>query len=391
MEESFLYVSQGKVYSKKPDQSPQPIESKFGQSLIDRAAQIQNRNAWKTQGSGARFMSGGMLWRQPDMDMEIPVVVNAISRGFHPGDFLYSLTTHEIGGVFCSRNKGADEQRLLHTADFRVGQLSSNPSQGKIACVIRAKTEAHIAVMNEDGTDLRELTQGDSLDVSPAWIPGSDDEVIFQSAGVARNEHGVPVGTSPSRIEKLNLTSGEISTLLEDEQRDFLSPRMDAAGDLYCISKPYQHPAPRFNPFRAALDLVLLPFRLLFALFQFINLFTMKYSGNTLVSSGGMRQKEMNMRQMLIMNNLAQANRAPVKSLWGKSDWQIPRSWTLIKRSPSGERQVIEEGVLTFDLIDGGALLLSDGSRIWLRGPHGTRKELHKAEFVSQVLAFDQE
>lgn len=391
MEESFLYVSQGKVYSKAADKPPQLIESKFGQSIIDRAAQIQNRNAWKTQGSGARFMSGGMLWRQPESEMEIPIVVNAISRGSQPGEFLYSLTTHEIGGVFCSRENGKDEQRLLHTADFRVGQLNSNPSDHRIACVIRAKTDAHIAIMNENGTDLREVTQGDSLDVSPSWVPGSQDEVIFQSAGVARNEHGMSVGTSPSRIEKLSLTSGEITTLLEDEQRDFLSPRMDAAGNLYCISKPYQHPHPRFNPLRAALDLLLLPFRLLFALFQFINLFTMKYTGNTLVSSGGMRQKEMNMRHMLIMNNLAQANRAPAKSLWGKSEWQIPRSWTLIKRSPSGETQVLEEGVLTFDLMEDGALLLSDGAGIWSRQVDGSKKELAKAQFISQVLAFPEQ
>ncbi len=388
MDESFLYISQGRVYATKPGQPPQLIESKFGQSILDRAAQIQNRNAWKTQGSGARFMSGGLLWRQPNLEMEIPVVVNAISKGSRSGEFLYSLATHEIGGVFRSCDNGADEKRLLHTSDFQVGQLASRDSDRRIACVIRAKAESHLAVMNEDGSDLREVTQGDSLDLSPAWVPGANDELIFQSAGVARNQHGVPVGSSPSRIERLNLASGEITTILEDEQRDFLSPRMDAHGNLYCISKPYQHPSPRFNPFRAALDLVLLPFRLLFALFQFVNIFTMKYTGNTLVSSGGARQKEMDMRQMLIMNNLAQANRAPVKSLLGRNDWRIPRSWTLIQRSPSGENKVLEEGVLTFDLAGNGALLVSDGSRIWRRQPDGSKQELAKAEFISQVLAF---
>src|SRR5260221_14677559 len=102
METSFVYVAQGRIYFKEPDSPARTIESKFGQSLIDRTSQIRQRNAWKTEGSGAKFMSGGMLWAgDPNQGKnETPVVVNAVSCGTRPGEILYSLATGEIGGIF---------------------------------------------------------------------------------------------------------------------------------------------------------------------------------------------------------------------------------------------------------------------------------------------------
>ncbi|HKV94262.1 MAG TPA: hypothetical protein VJW20_17065, partial [Candidatus Angelobacter sp.] len=62
MPASFLYIAQGRIFLKQPDQPAKPIESVFAQNMVDRAQQIRQRNAWKVQGFGARFMSGGMPW-----------------------------------------------------------------------------------------------------------------------------------------------------------------------------------------------------------------------------------------------------------------------------------------------------------------------------------------
>lgn len=387
MQVSFLYVAQGKIYLKEPGTQARLIESKFGQSLIERNNQIHQRNAWKTQGTGARFMSGGLLWRQPDENGDMPVVINAISRGNHEAEFLYSLSTHEIGGVFRMTGSGADERRLLHTSDFRIGHLSAHPSGDKIACAVRTRGGSHIAVMQGDGSEMTNVTQGDSLDVHPSWIPDSSTELLFQSSGVARNAAGVCVGVSPAAIEKLNIETGEITTFLADNNFDFVDPKMAVDGSLYCIRKPYLSPKSSFNPLRAALDLVLLPFRLLFAVFQFVNFFTMRYTGNTLVSSSGVRQKQPDLRQMLIMDNLAQASRMPTASLDPGKRWRPPNSWTLVQRTVDGQIRVIEKGVLTFDLVKDGSVIFSDGTRILLRHPDGSREELLKDEFISQVLA----
>jgi hypothetical protein len=386
MLESFFYVAQGKIHLKEPGKPARQIESKFGQSLVDRNSQIQRRNSWKTQGTGAKFMSGSLLWgRQSEEGDEIPVVVNAISRGTEPDEVLYSLSTHEIGGVFSLR--GADEKRLLHTADFRVGHLSVHRPENKIACAVRTKGGSHIAVMQGDGREFTDVTQGDSLDLNPNWVPSTAGQVIFQSSGIARNAGGVNVGVSPTRVEQVDIVSGEVTTLLADERFDYLNPAMDTAGNLFCIRKPYISPRQSFNPLRAALDLVLLPFRLLYAVFQFANFFTMRYTGNTLVSSGNMRQREADLRQMMIMDNLYHATRAPGAFLNPQKQWKAPRSWELIRRTGVGEIDVLERSVLTFDLLENGSVLFSDGRRIVLRDSNGAKKELLKDEFISQVLS----
>lgn len=386
MSRSVLYIAQGKLHLKEPNKPARLIESKFGQSLIARASQIYNRNAWKTQGTGAKFMSGRMLWAEQSSAPLVPVAVTGISRGTCEGEWLYSLATDEVTGVFALRNQASDEQRLFHTADFRVSQLNAHPAQDRVACVIQSRELSHIGVMRGDGSELTDVTQGDSIDRAPSWIPGSSDELIYQSAGIGRNQDGTNAGASPARVEKLNTATGEVATVLEDENQDFLDPRMDAAGNLYCIRKPYRVHV-KFNPFRALLDLVLFPFRLLFAIFQYMNFFTVRYTGKTLVTSGDRRQKQADLRQMMMLGNLMQAQRdaeyAPAYDRQGL----VARSWELVKQQPGGDLQVIARGALSFDLCDDGSIVYTDGSHVFLLQADDKKEELVSDQFISQVIA----
>ena len=169
MSHSFAYLSQGQLHLKLGDEPIRPIDSRFGESIRHRAAQIQNRNAWKTQGTGAKFMSGGVLWgRGAEGDpLEMRMAITGISSGCNPGELFYSLSTDDIGGVFLLRDRANDELRLLHTADFRVRRLAAGPSQQSLACVIQRKGgQSCIAVMQADGTEMRDVTQGDTIDRS---------------------------------------------------------------------------------------------------------------------------------------------------------------------------------------------------------------------------------
>lgn len=387
---SFLYIAQGRIFLKEPDQPARQIESIFAQTMAHRAQQIRQRNAWKTQGFGARFMSGGMPWSSGSDDpdqVELPVIINAVARGTQDEEILYSLASGEIGGIFSIESNGQNERRLLHTADFRIRELNASP-ENKIACVIRTKLGSHIAVMRGDGGELSDITQGDSIDASPVWVPGSSHELIFQSAGIARNADGFAVGVSASQIMKVNSESCETEVLLGDEEHDYLDPKVDAAGNLYCVRKPHESLTPSFNPFRALWDLALLPVRLLFALFQFMNFFTMRYTGKALVSSGNIRQRQMDPRQIMIMENLLHARAANGLFAPNRRDWKVSRSWTLVKKSPDGRIENIADGVLTFDLCDDGSLLYTNGNRVFARSGTGQPRELLKEQFISQVLAF---
>lgn len=387
MSRTVLYIAQGKIHLKEPGKPARPIESKFGQSLIDRATRIHNRNAWKTQGTGAKFMSGRMLWAEQDPSAPIvPVAVTGISRSIRNGELLYSLASDEVTGVFALRNEATDEQRLFHTADFRVSQLSANRSKDRVACVVQHEGVSNIAVMRGDGSELTDVTQGDSIDRAPSWVPGSADELIYQSSGIGRNEQGVNAGASAARIEKLNTTTGEIVTLLEDKSHDFLDPHMDGAGSLYCIRKPYSFKA-RFNPFRALLDLVLFPFRMLFALFQYMNFFSVRYTGKTLVTTGDARQRQADLRQLMMLGNLMQAQRDAEHSAQRDREGLVARSWELVKKPVSGDLQLIARGVLSFDLCEDGSIVFTDGSHVHLLQPDGKKDELVQDQLISQVIA----
>jgi len=386
MSMNFLYIAGGKIHLKEADQPARVIESRFGESLVDRVQRIRERNTWKTQGTGAKFMSGRMLWGDNDDGVSATLAVTGISRGVGDGELLYSLATDEVTGVFLLRNHASEEQRLFHTADFRISQLDALPNQDRVACVIQHKGICNIAVMRGDGGELTDVTQGDSIDRAPSWIPGRTNELVYQSAGIARDKDGVNVGTGPAAIHQLNVDSGEIVSLLEDAEHDYLDPRVDGAGNLYCIRKPYIPLRPRFNPFRVLLDVVLFPFRLLFAIFQFLNFFTVRYTGKTLVTSGNARQRQADMKQMMLLGNLFQAQREAANSK-DTEGGLVAKSWELVKRTASGEVQVVQRGVLSFDLCGDGSLLFTNGSGIFLLSPDGAKQTLAQDAFISQVLA----
>jgi hypothetical protein len=55
-----------------------------------------------------------------------------------------------------------------------------------VACSQRfSNGTASIAICK--GADLQVATEGDAVDEAPSWLPGKDRQLVFQSAGIARN------------------------------------------------------------------------------------------------------------------------------------------------------------------------------------------------------------
>lgn len=390
MSRSFAYLSQGELHLKLEDQPVRVVDSRFGQSVRERAIQIENRNSWKTQGTGARFMSGGALWGRQDQDAaEIPVVISGIAPGCHSGELLYSLTTPDIGGVFVVRNRASEEQRLLHTSDFRVRRLSAGNGHERIACAVRHKGQIScLAIMNADGSDLREVTQGDTIDDAPRWVPGSSRELVFQSAAIGRNAAGYAVAHGAFTIQRLDLESGSVTTVAEDANFDLLHPVPTESRDLYFIRRPYRDPMKAVSPWRAMLDFVFLPFRILYAVFQWVNYFTVRYTGNPLTTAGNARQRHADIRKMMVWDNLIAADQSMA---FAREDRPVsaPKRWELVRRSPSGADEVLAKGVMSFDLYRNGEVLYSTGDAIFLLTKTGKKEELAKEPLIEQVMCLE--
>lgn len=380
----FAYLEHNQIHVNAGG-TKRTVSSTFGEKIRMRAVELERRHSWKTQGRGAQFMSGGALWGQRQGDAaEIPMFLNGLSRGCAKDEIIYSLSTHEISGVFRLKEYGAEEQRLLHTNDYRVTEVGGG-AHG-VACAFNRKNgTSSLAVMQPNGEGLQEITQGDTTDLCPSFVPGRPTELVYQSAGVARTDTGVAAGLGPFRIEKVDFEAGVVETVAEDEKFDLLNPRYGDDGSLYFIRRPYVGMNVKMSPWKMALEFVMLPFNILFAIFQFVNFFTASYTGKFLTSATGARQREADMQQMMVWGNLVEATKKS-KAANGADGGLVPTAWELIRKR-GGAEEVLAKGVLSFDLGSDGEVVYTNGRFIYAIGPDNKKRSLAEGKMIRQVIA----
>jgi hypothetical protein len=385
----LAYLAQGKLHL-RGDGVAGTVESEFGRSLRERAVQIHNRHAWKMQGRGAQFMTGALWPAQASDPGEFRIAITSIAAGHNPGDLLYSLETSDVSGIFRLDANGI-EQRLFHTADFRVRHIALDPAGATIAAsIFHNNFTSNIAVLQVEGTDFFEATDGDSFDMAPRWAPGSHRRLVFQSAGVGRDGGGRFCGMGPFAVQQLDLDSGDMQVLAEEPDHDLLGPQRTASGDLYYIRRPYQSFQRKASPWAALKDTALFPFRMSMAIFQYFNFFSMRYTGKPLATSRGALQRQPDLKQMLVWGNLIDADRAARENQLGDSDAPdlVPASWQLVRRSADGATEVLAKSVLSFDVAPNGAILYSNGSAIHRIAPGQDRSErILVGSMIEQVTA----
>lgn len=235
-------------------------------------------------------------------------------------------------------------------------------------------------MMPADGSELHGVTEGDSIDLHPAWLPGPvfDDgrrhQLVFQSAGIGRNAEGAFVAVGPAAVNLLDPEHGEMETLREDEHNDFLAPKMDAEGRLWAIRRKHDDPSRPPNALRVLLDALLFPFRLIFALAAYLNVFTIRYTGKPLLTSGSARQRSRDMREMMMLGNLAGARAQADEQAERELDEALGE-WQLVRIDErGGEPAVMAKSVRAFDLLADGSAVITNGRRIeLLNGKERTR------------------
>ena len=359
-----------------------------------RASRAERRHAWKTEGRGAQFQRGmrGMLWtREPGAQQDDPAFIHSVARGRTPGELIYALRSGPVSGVFTMDVRAPapenTERRLFHTADLVVDDIGGVQEDGYVCCTVNGRAGRHLAVLSEGGSEVTELTEGDSFDGAPAWMPGADRQLVFESAGIGRTSDR-SFTLSPCAVQRLDIQTGEISTLVAAEAWDYHSPRLDSRGELYCVRSPHVDSSGRPSLMAAIFDLILFPMRLLFAVMQYLNFFTARYTGKPLTTAGQARQKGADVRQMLVWANLLQARgEADDDADGGDEPGTVPRSSELIAAAqPSGTIKVIARSVRCYDLGRDGSVVYSNGSAIRLLDANGQRSELSRAQGVSALI-----
>ena len=372
MSPPIAYVASGKLHLKRDDAPPRSVTSAYAEKVRERAHQIDRKHAWKTEGRGGRFMGAGAWAGADEAALVAPVArVTGLARARAAGHVLYALDTEMVAGVFSYELENGAETRIFHATDRRLVDLATHPDHEAVACAIRHKNgTTSIALMREDGTEIQVVTDGDTIDLAPRWIPDAPRSLVFQSAGVGRDAAGVFAGVGPFAVQRLDVEDGKLTTLLEDERFDFVTPQLAADGSLHCIRRPYQGADKSVPVGRVMMDTILAPFRMGNAVVQYLNFFTTRYTGKPLVTSKGARSRAADAKRMAELGNLAQANEAARRALEREEHdtGNVPSSWELVRFTAGGEDEVLAKGVASFDLGAGG-VIYTDGRHIeWKRG-----------------------
>jgi hypothetical protein len=381
---NIAYLAQGKIRVKTGDDSPRTIDSAFGNSIREKAVRTQQKHSWKTADKNGSPFSSAVLWGKPAMGGDIPLAVTSICGSLEPGAIVYSLESGSMCALLEVTQFGAEERRLWNDNRTQIRHVSVSRATGNMVfSALHENGTANIGVKIHREGGFKELTEGDSFDTAPRWLPGEGKKIIFQSAGVGRNQRGQFLKLGPFSIQQLDPDSCEMTTVLEDPRFDYLAPQMLADGRMLYIRRPYAAHE-RLNPFTILKDVVLFPFRLLFAIFQFLNFLSAAFTGSKLTSAGGPKANDMDLKQMMIWGNLVHARPAAN----GEEDGPdlVPKSWELRCRMNDGTTKVLATAVLAYDTGPDGSILYTNGNAIFLLRPDGQKERILTERMIQQVF-----
>jgi hypothetical protein len=377
---SFAFVAGGRLQVFDGQGAPRALESTFAGTVRERAQEIHRRHSWKGEGSQGGF--GALAWgRQPTGPPSVDARVTGLSRAPVAGQILYSMEVDRLTAVCASDPQSGVERRLLHGSKTRLRDVWARPEREDVACAMQHPDgTASIALMSHEATDLRQVTEGESLDVCPSWADDGTARIVYQSAGLGRDAQGRPAGYGRFEIHVLDLQKGDVQTLAADPDADLERPRLGADGTLYYLSRP--HKGGRSSALGMVKDALLLPVRLLFAVFQYLNFFSARYTGKPLTTADGPQRKAGDLRRMLEWANLVDAQRQGTDDDTGG----VPGSHRLVRRRAGGGPEVVASGVACFDLCADGSVLYATGSEIRRVTPDGRTEKVCPAEAVETVV-----
>ena len=383
---SVAYVSAGKLHLKYDGAEPRTVESKFAHEVRERVIRVAQRNAWKTQGMGAAFMRmGESLWDAEEQTNAIVTSVRCLSCGPAPGEILFALGGHGVNGLFSFDPETQTEKRIVHGADHLYEDLALERRLQLVACSSPKRDgSSSVAVMQPDATEYAELTEGDSLDFHPSWVPGGKRELVFASSGIGRGAEGEMLSLAPAVIHRLDVDTAQLEVIAEEKGRDLIHPRIAGDGTLYYIRRPHAvHERPSF--WRANLDFLLFPARLLFALMKSLNAFTTRHTGKQITTAGGARQRFRDVRRMVSLDNYLQAGREAQEQR-EDPEAAVPSSWQLV-RQRGMKTEVLAKGVGAYDIAADGSIVYTNGGAIYRIGSDGERTKVCDGQYISHVIA----
>lgn len=212
------YLTHGRLIVRVDGRPAFDVDSAFARGVADRQARAHAVHGWK-ESSGSW---GAMGFAPPELaqwemaEQRRLVSFRGVAAGDDAGTLYYLLGVGDMGGLFQYTIEDGAERRLMHRNGFQAKDLTRRSGGGEIA-VSSSREDGTIGILigENDGRFLRDVTAGDSIDESPAWVPGDARRLVYQSAAIGRDAQGLSVGSSPYRIEQIDVDAKKIETVHE--------------------------------------------------------------------------------------------------------------------------------------------------------------------------------
>ena len=240
-------------------------------------------NAWKiadTKEEDQAMLPRSILWGgRQKCAAPVKPKINFVQE--LKGRRYYVMEMSKSKGLFYYLNEEDREIRLFHREEFDPHGIHIMDNFDILTTSTNPDGSVFLAFMDDHGRIKQQITSGDCVDENPYY---SDGKIYYQTRGIARDQNGSIVAFSNSVINELNLKTAEIKTLLSDEKYDFLLPKADSSGNVYCIRTPYRN-STEYGFLTFIKDVLFFPFRLLLAVFAFLNAFSLFFTKKPLKTS----------------------------------------------------------------------------------------------------------
>lgn len=352
--DDLLLVRDGELFHLEGEKET-PFESPFAREREAEDQRTFENNRWRS-GNGSMeentqsMVPRSMLWGAKGQ-LAAPQRPK-IGHAYHAGErWYYTLTMPKAAGLFYWDRAKGQETRLFHKQGFTSEPFCVLPDHRIIITARHEDGSGNLVLLDENGVEREQLTEGDSIDANPFF---HDGWIYFDSTGLGRNAEAVIMAHAPTTIQRMRLDSGEIETVLEDEKFDLLSPKLTDSGTLYVLRIPKQA-LTHYGAGAALKDAVLFPFRVVMGLFGFLALFSQFFGNQKMTSAQGPRV-ERDMAQARIQQRFVDIEKESKKA---GEKVAAPENWELI-RVRNGNMESVAKHVCAFE-IAGEKVLYSRG------------------------------
>lgn len=380
--QSLVFISRGKLFLKDGESDPQELQSPYVQNVMDRMQRSRQRHSWK---EGTAFESS-YISNRSNLPSDQHLLMATAAQFIPDGKLLYFLRDDKVGGLFEYHFDSGEEKRLIHQQQLLLEDFCIDRLCQRLVCSQQSNNgTANIVQMDMDGANYRELTGGDTVDSAPTWIPDAPDKILFQTSGVARNQEGYVIALGPASIQMLDIQKGELTGIREEDNYDFLQPKVTPSGDLLFIQRPYE--PPRYGSSHFLMDFLLFPFRLLRAVFHYLNFFSLMYTRKPLTSAGG-PEVQADLKELLIKGKRINAENAlkkesPVNGVRSL----VPKSWRLVRRTRNGSEQVLATNVASYDITGDGKIIFTNGYGVFLLDSNNDAQIVLRGKLIAELVA----